>query len=243
MEVGKVRTYSGSLGVMALVILLSGCPSELDDKQAAKIVETKKDEKAVKAADDKGDKAAGDKAAGDKAAGDKAAMTGWQVDLATSKLHAVGSKVTGDHSVFFQKYEGALDVKDSKATGISFSVEMNEFTTEMGDSDMGGKLVSHLKSPDFFDVKNHALSTFKSTKITEGNSAAGSHTVEGDLTMRGVTKRISFAADIKVEAKAATGVANFTINRQDFGIKYPGKKDNLIKDNVLMKLDFKFVQK
>jgi polyisoprenoid-binding protein YceI len=238
-----MKSHFGFVCVLIAAVLLAGCPSEVDDKPAAEIVETKKDEKAVKAVDD-GVEKKGDKAAGDKAAGDKAmTVKGWPVDLAASKLHVVGSKVTGDHTVMFQNFTGGIEVKDSDAVGISFEVQMDKFTTEMGDSGGGAKLVSHLKSPDFFDVKNHVTSTFKSTKITKGDSAAGTHSVEGDLTMRGVTKRIAFAADIKVEGKVATGKASFTINRQDFGIKYPGKKDNLIKDNVLMKLDFKFAQK
>ena len=56
-------------------------------------------------------------------------------------------------------------------------------------------------------------------------------------------KTISFPATIKVAADAVTGTAEFVINRKDFGIIYPGKPDDLIRDDVLLKLSLKAPRK
>ena len=58
-----------------------------------------------------------------------------------------------------------------------------------------------------------------------------------------VKKTISFPATITVGADAASGTAEFVINRKDFGIVYPGKQDDLIRDDVLLKLSLKAPRK
>ena len=54
--------------------------------------------------------------------------------------------------------------------------------------------------------------------------------------MHGVTKAITFPATINVSGDAATLESNFSINRKDFGINYPGPRDNLIRDDVVLAL-------
>jgi polyisoprenoid-binding protein YceI len=56
------------------------------------------------------------------------------------------------------------------------------------------------------------------------------------LQLHGVTKSISFPATIKVGGDAVEVDAEFAINHKDFGIVYPGMPDDLIKDDVLLKL-------
>jgi polyisoprenoid-binding protein YceI len=51
-----------------------------------------------------------------------------------------------------------------------------------------------------------------------------------------VTKSISFPATIKINSDAVDVDTEFAINRKDFGIVYPGMPDDLIKDDVLLKL-------
>ena len=101
------------------------------------------------------------------------------------------------------------------------------------------KLDGHLKSPDFFDVAKFPKATFESTKIVKGGDNGATHTVTGNLTLHGVTKSIVFPAKIAIAGDTVTVDADFGINRKDFGIVYPGKADDLIKDEVLMKLAIK----
>ena len=65
------------------------------------------------------------------------------------------------------------------------------------------------------------------------------NTLTGDLELHGVTKSITFPADVQVAEDAVTVKAEFAINRKDFNINFPGKPNDLIRDNVVLKLDIK----
>ena len=98
------------------------------------------------------------------------------------------------------------------------------------------RLTAHLKNDDFFDVPNHPISTFVVTSV----GAAGSEqTVTGNLTLRGVTRSISFPSTVRVADDAVTVQAEFAINRKDFNVNYAGRADDLIRDNVVIKLDLR----
>jgi polyisoprenoid-binding protein YceI len=56
------------------------------------------------------------------------------------------------------------------------------------------------------------------------------------LQLHGVTKSISFPTTIKVGGGGVEVDAEFAINRKDFGIVYPGMPDDLIRDDVLLRL-------
>jgi polyisoprenoid-binding protein YceI len=77
---------------------------------------------------------------------------------------------------------------------------------------------------------------FETTAITP---QATNSLVTGNLTLHGVTKQISFPADIKVSEAAVEVGAEFFINRFDFGIQYPGKANDLIRKEVVLKLKVK----
>jgi polyisoprenoid-binding protein YceI len=98
------------------------------------------------------------------------------------------------------------------------------------------RLTGHLKSPDFFDVEKFAESTFKLTSATPAEGA-DQYTMVGDFTLHGVTKTISFPATIKQAGENITLASKFSIDRKDFGIVYPGKTDDLIRDGIVIKLD------
>lgn len=71
-----------------------------------------------------------------------------------------------------------------------------------------------------------------------GSSAEGTaHTVSGDLTIRGQTKRVTSPTKVEVGASGAKAAAEFTLNRQDFGLSYKGKADDLIQDSVVRTVD------
>jgi polyisoprenoid-binding protein YceI len=93
-----------------------------------------------------------------------------------------------------------------------------------------------LKSADFFDAEKFPKATFVSTSVKPGGEKNATHTVTGNLTMHGVTKSISFPATIRLAPGSAEADAEFAINRKDFGIMYPGASDDLIRDDVLIKL-------
>lgn len=151
-----------------------------------------------------------------------------------STIGFVGSKVTGSHDGGFKDFGGSMAVAgdDPTTTEVQVTIQTDSLWTD------SEKLTGHLKSADFFDTAAYPTATFQSTGVTE--NADGTYTVTGDLDLHGVTKSISFPATIEVtEAGDFTANAEFSIKRFDFGIEYKGKADDLIRDDVLIKLDLK----
>ena len=101
------------------------------------------------------------------------------------------------------------------------------------------KLTGHLMAPDFFDVAKYPKATFESTEIKKGGDNGATHTITGNLDFHGVKKSITFPAKITESATEIVADAEFVINRKDFGITYAGMADNLIKDDVVLKLKLK----
>ncbi|HET6584434.1 MAG TPA: YceI family protein, partial [Nannocystaceae bacterium] len=154
-------------------------------------------------------------------------------DASASSIGFVGAKVTDDHEGKFTDFTGDVEIDGDAVQSISLAVKTTSIEVEPQ------KLEDHLRSADFFDVEKFPTATFESTSITEKADGQNTHVVEGTLDLRGVTKTISFPAKIAVERGQATGHAEFTINRRDFGIVYAGMPDDLIKDEVLLKIDLR----
>ena len=148
---------------------------------------------------------------------------------AESTIGFIGSKVTGKHDGGFRKFAGKFSVAGGKIAG-SPEIKIAMAST-WSDNE---KLTGHLKSPDFFDAAKFPTSTFTVTGI---EAAGAKQTVTGNLDLHGVTKSISFPADIQITDDAVTVKAEFAINRKDFNINYPGRPNDLIRDNVVLKLD------
>jgi len=148
-----------------------------------------------------------------------------------SKIEFTASKVTGSHNGSFGDFSGQIDHVNTPDQGrVTITIKADSITTDTPD------LTKHLKTADFFDVAKFPEATFVSTSIKAGGENGASHTVTGNLTMHGVTKAVTFPATISVTPEVATVDSTFTINRKDFGINYAGQADNLIRDNVVLKL-------
>src|SRR5262249_27559382 len=97
-----------------------------------------------------------------------------------------------------------------------------------------------LKSADFFDAAQFPTITFVSKKVTATE-------IVGDLTMKGVTKEVTIPATISGPVKTPMGGtvigvnAEFTVNRQDYGIKWNKVMDQgglAVSDNVKVNVSF-----
>ena len=149
----------------------------------------------------------------------------------SSTIGFTGSKVTGSHDGGFKEFEGHFYLGDDKTpTAGEFVID----TTSVWSDDE--KLTGHLKSKDFFEVETYPTSTFKLTKAVK--TGEGAYDISGNLTLHGVEKNITFPVTASREGDTATFNAEFDINRKDFGIVYPGKPDDLIRDEVVLRLDF-----
>jgi polyisoprenoid-binding protein YceI len=214
-------THKSALFVLALALTASGCDDPAKGKPQAEVGSAKPTPTASAAGSTQ--------PTGDTAAAEYTIVTD------QSKFEFVGSKVSGKHDGGFKTFKGTAKTAGGKAEGGSVEIEVDMQSTWADDE----KLTTHLKSGDFFDVEKHPTSKFVTTAIEKGGSDGATHTVTGNLTLRGETKSIKFPATITVEGDGAKVKAEFSINRKDFGIKYDGKADDLIRDDVVIKLDLK----
>lgn len=160
------------------------------------------------------------------------------LDITKSTVKWIGTKLKGKHNGTVKIASGNIIVKDNKVVGGKFSLDMTTIDDEdmKDDPKMKAKLEGHLKSEDFFNVDKFPNATFEITSITEN---AGTTSVTGNLTIKDVTKGVTFPAKINYGAdkKPVSATANFNINRQLWGISYPGQPDNLIKDEINLDLN------
>ena len=156
---------------------------------------------------------------------------GLKVDAAASSIGWEANKVTLKHTGNFGVLTGEVWLDGDAPKGIEFTVQTASVTAD------NVKLQGHLKTADFLDVAKFPTSTFKSKSIAAGPAG---HTITGDLTLHGMTKELSFPATITVSSKGVTGKADLTFNRKDFGLVYPGMADDLIADNVTLKINLSF---
>jgi polyisoprenoid-binding protein YceI len=152
----------------------------------------------------------------------------------------LGSKVTDAHECLFRTWSGTA-IQGEKGSGWALNIEIDVksvFCDAKERSEWSAKLDKHLRSEDFFDAPNHPKATFESTEVRAEAEGENTHVIKGNLTLRGKTKLVSFPATVQITEQRVTGKAKFTINRKDFGIVYPGKADDLIRDGVVLKLQF-----
>jgi polyisoprenoid-binding protein YceI len=167
------------------------------------------------------------------ASGTPSSAAGTVLPLAEgSEVKFKASKVTKTHEGGFRKVTGSVAVPDSDLTKAAIDITIDMTSTYSDDE----KLTGHLASPDFFDVAQYPTSTFKSTAIAK---TADGYLVTGDLTLHGVTQSINFPAEITLNANELTAKTEFSLNRKLFKIEYPGKPDDLIRDEVVILFDLK----
>jgi len=137
-----------------------------------------------------------------------------KINTSKSNISWVGKKVTGEHSGTINFKDGVLSFKNGKLTGGNFTVDMTSITvTDLtGDGKTG--LEGHLKNEDFFGTEKHPTSklVFKSVK----EKSAGVYTVTADLTIKNITKPVTF--DLTVGKNSATTA--FKVDRTKYGIEY-----------------------
>ena len=125
------------------------------------------------------------------------------------------SKVRGK----FETFEGTLVTSDDVTNSrVDVSVDLNSINTGTVDRD------NHLRSSDFFEVENHPTMTFASSGVVE--KAPGELVVQGDLTIKGVTKPLELAVEVLGEGNDPWGgtrigvEATGLISRKEFGIDF-----------------------
>lgn len=168
---------------------------------------------------------------------DPASVKTLTLDPSASKFDFVAAKITKTHNGQFKSFSGAATLVSDELQSVA--IEVDTASIEADDAQLTG----HLKSPDFLDVAKFPKATFKSSGITKKAAGGATHEVAGALTLHGVTQQVTFPATISVTPSTVTGSGELRIDRQKFGVKYPGMPDDLIKDEVVLKPTFVFAQK
>ena len=150
----------------------------------------------------------------------------YEIDPSSSVVEWIGYKPTGEHNGTLNVKSGALFLKEGIPVSGEFLIDMQSIKVlDLEDPEWNGKLTGHLKSPDFFDIENHAESKFVITQIVKNTASSPAFLLTGNLTIKNITKSVTFGVDIKPEGDNVAGNApKFTIDRTDFDIQYKSKK-------------------
>jgi polyisoprenoid-binding protein YceI len=171
----------------------------------------------------------------------------WKVDPAHSVAefkvkHMMISNVKGQ----FSKFSGILSLDESGHHNSFVEVSAEAASIHTGDDQRD----AHLKSPDFFDVEKFPTLLFKSSGVRVVND--GELSVEGDLTIHGVTRNVKFAVEgptppgkdpwgnTRIAVSATT-----KINRKDFGLTWNAALETggiLVGEEVTITLEAQFVK-
>lgn len=133
-----------------------------------------------------------------------------------SKVDFTGSKKNDFHTGYFPVKSGSVKVDGGKLVGGSFVVDVAgmKVTDAAGD-----RLAGHLATADFFDVAKFGEATFNITSVKY--TTADKATLSGTVSLKGITKEISFDAIIRsADDKGFFAEAFFPIDRTLFGINY-----------------------
>jgi polyisoprenoid-binding protein YceI len=167
-----------------------------------------------------------------------------KVNTTESTVTWTAKKVTGQHHGKVPITAATLDYENGKILGGTFEMDMTSLTVEdITDAGSNKKLTDHLKSDDFFSVEKHKKSSFKITNAKTSNGK--DYELTGNLTIKGITKPVTFPATVGVNGGKITATGKLTFDRTDYDIKFrsgtyfENLADKLIYDDV--ELDVKLV--
>ncbi len=171
----------------------------------------------------------------------------YRPDLEKSTVGWHAKKVTGEHMGNVKIKSGSIVVDHHAPSRGEFVIDMTSITcSDIKDAGYNAKLVNHLKSDDFFSVAKHPEARLKVKSFTPAAGAkAGepNYTIKADLTIKGITKEISFPAQMNVTDRMISAKAEIKIDRSEFDVRYGSGKffdnlgDKMIYDDFTMSVD------
>ncbi|MCB0805545.1 MAG: YceI family protein [Bacteroidales bacterium] len=170
----------------------------------------------------------------------------YAVNPQTSVINWKGSKPTKVHHGTIDVKNGELEVKNGEIVGGKFAIDMKSIVNhDIEDEEWNTKLVGHLHSDDFFSTETYPEATFEisSVKPYTGETVEGevtpTHVITGNLTIKGITKSISFNAMVNSDGNNIVAESvPFTVDRAEWDVRYQSKKffddlkDDFIHDDI-----------
>jgi polyisoprenoid-binding protein YceI len=172
----------------------------------------------------------------------------FMVDTAASKIRFTGHGVGKNHPGTFQLSSGNVAVANNEITGGEFTINIKSLEPEEQGAMFQEKLKPHLLSGDFFDADKFGTAKFEITSIEpyKANSSdtsiveGANFNVSGNLTIKDVTKNVTFPARIDLDNNTLKAKANFDIDRRQWQMNYGNDKtlgDKFISETVNIELD------
>ena len=178
------------------------------------------------------------------------------VDLRRSVVRWRGTKFRGrgKHEGTVHLAAGTLALCGARVCGGRFVLDMRSIAVTdipAHEPEARARLTTHLQSPDFFWTERHPTATFVLRQVTlrqvtlrQVTPAGGTtHRVSGELTLRGVTRPMSFAATLDERAGGERRVgATFRLDRQHWGIeyRYDPIRNEIVDDEIALELELVF---
>ena len=142
------------------------------------------------------------------------------VNLKSGNLMFNGPELIGGHFV--------MDMKSIDAADMNASPKQKKM------------LENHLRSDDFFNTNKFPTATFQIKSLKKLNNANYNYQVVGILTIKGISKNISFPVNVSENDCIYTLTSSqFTFNRKNYGLKYNIFEDMLISNDIQMKVTIK----
>ena len=162
-----------------------------------------------------------------------------RVSSESSTIKWIGSKIASSHEGNVSIQKGTLAIDHGTLVGGEFSIDMNSIVcTDLEPNKGGKKIVKHLKNEDFFNVEEYPLAYVKIIRAVKGSG--NTYKIIADLTIKGITKPITFQADVNVNGKNFLATANIKIDRTKWDIHYGSGSffDNLGDKMILDEIEF-----
>lgn len=145
----------------------------------------------------------------------------YTINIDSSQIIWKARRIAYGHKGTIKLKNGEFMVFEGKVKGGKFEVDMNSLANlDLDDGRRKKQLENHLKSSDFFNVKEFPVCTFKITTIIERKTDQGNYAISGDLTIKGTTHKINFPANIEVNDDMLTSSAKITFDRSKFGVRF-----------------------
>lgn len=138
--------------------------------------------------------------------------------------------------------EGEVGIKENQLVSGKFVAYTPSLANvDLDDKKLSENLDNHLKSSAFFDVEKHPTATFEIIKVTPSDQGDYNSVLEGNLTIKGITKPVSFNANVKIDTKRVYIATEQTdIDRRLFEIEFQSPIENgVIKNEITLQIIIK----
>ena len=175
----------------------------------------------------------------------------YEIDTLSSRIEWKGYKIVkSDQTGHFGTINfesGDLTIHNGVLESGKFVADMNSLTSVdlKDDAEQLAKLESHLKSGDFFETEKYPTASYEITKVSKNATGDYNTLLDGNLTIKGITKPIQFNANVSIKDGAASiATEPKDISREGFNVKFQMPVANgVVKDDVNLQILIKATEK